>query len=123
MLPEQYVRKLSNVVENLRKVRGIKQITLAIVLDISDGKYTKRATGQRPFTCSQLRQIGRVIGVSHLHILAIADACFDPSLSITPLSRALASLFNVLEAKEVNLKWSKDRIVNSLRGLISSYEE
>ncbi len=123
MLPSRYDQKLSIVVENLRKARGIKQLLLANVLCISESEYSKKATGLRPFTCSQLRMIGKQIGVSHLHILAIADACFDPTYSITPLSHALADLFNALEKGEVKLSWPKDKIISTLRGLINNSED
>jgi hypothetical protein len=123
VLPSLYDKKLSHVVECLRKARGVKQLNLAAVLSISEGEYSKKAAGLRPFTCSQLRAIGNEIGVSHLHILALTDACFDPGLSITPLSNALADLFNHIGKNDDTFKWSRKRIVDSLRGLIGDGTE
>ena len=119
MLPNAYDKKLAHVVEILRRARGIKQEVLAKALGISPGEYSKRANGTRAFTCSQLRSIGEEIQVSHLHILAISDACFDPNLSITPLSKALSALVSDLEDSTVWFSWTEERIRAALRNLVS----
>ncbi len=99
MKPLDYDLKITTTVKAFREIRGIKQFEMAKILGCSESYYSKYEHGCKAFTAGQLKLIGQVLRISHLQIMAIADAYENDSLRITPLSEIIVKYIRMFEGR------------------------
>jgi transcriptional regulator with XRE-family HTH domain len=116
----EYDLKVITTVKALREARGIKQFEFAKVLGFSESYYSKYEHGCKAFTTGQLKLIGKVMQISHLQIIAIADVYDDENYRISPLANIIAKFVHMfdghlksvgLNEEELNILLDETKII------------
>jgi transcriptional regulator with XRE-family HTH domain len=115
------------LIKVFRKVRYVKQLTVAIALNMSTANYSKIESGFWSINLQQLRVICNVIGISIAQLIALAEAFDDLKYRVTPLSHMLVGIINTVknDKGEVTLeKVQLEEVVRKIRDIdLASFGE
>lgn len=103
----EYDLKVIRTVKALRELRQVKQVTIALALDIDRTTYSRIENGELPISFGQLKIIASELNTSVFQIMAIADADDDLDFKMTSLSDILVRFVLMHEGKSQKIAFTE----------------
>ncbi len=116
----KYETTIILLIKLFRRLRYVKQLTVANALNMSKANYSKIEAGYWSINVQQLRLICDTIGITLSQLIALADAYEDEKYRVTPLSHTLVNVIKTFENNNGELILENvqlDRLIGKIRGI------
>jgi transcriptional regulator with XRE-family HTH domain len=109
--PTDYDIRIIQAIRALRELRGVKQKSIGLELDMTESNYNKIEKGYKTMSVSQLKTIAKTLDVSVFMILALAESDRLVDNKIVPLSDILLKFVDKVHTEGILLSAAEVGIV------------
>lgn len=123
MKPNAYELRIMNAVKTLRKLKDLKLINIAFVLNTSESNYCKIENGRKALTLAQLEAIAVYFKTTVIQIIALGEADYNGKFELNPLSKILVEHVLLLAKRGEDISFTKEELERLISKIREHYEK